>query len=70
MPFQYFINKQLEKPVIVDFHGINFSFREVFVNRVFDGSIPSFITAFLQDKTLSEEEALTIKAMIDGVTKK
>ena len=42
---------------------------EVFVNRVFDGSIPSFITAFLHDKTLSEEEALTIKTMIDGVTK-
>ena len=43
---------------------------EVFVDRIFDGSIPSFITAFLQDKTLSEEEAQNIKDMIDGVTKK
>jgi len=43
---------------------------EVFVNRIFDGSIPSFITSFLQDKELSEEEAQNIKAMIDGVTKK
>ena len=43
---------------------------EVFVDRVFDGSIPSFITAFLQDKMLSEEEAQNIKNMIDGVTKK
>jgi len=43
---------------------------EVFVNRVFDGSIPSFVTAFLQDKMLSEEEAQSIKNMIDGVTKK
>lgn len=43
---------------------------ETFVDRVFDGSIPSFITAFLQDKTLSEEEASKIKGMIDGVTEK
>jgi predicted transcriptional regulator len=43
---------------------------EVFVNRLFDGSIPSFITAFLQDKTLSKEEAQHIKDMIDEVTKK
>jgi len=43
---------------------------EIFVNRVFDGSIPSFITSFLQDKTLSEEEAQKIKDMIDGVMKK
>jgi len=43
---------------------------EVLVNRVFDGSIPSFITSFLQGKTLSEEEARSIKDMIDGVTRK
>jgi predicted transcriptional regulator len=43
---------------------------ETFVNRVFDGSIPSFITAFLQDKMLSGEDARNIKAMIDGVTRK
>ena len=42
---------------------------EVFLNRVFGGSVPSFVTAFLQDKTLSEEEARTIKDMIDSVTK-
>jgi len=43
---------------------------EVFVNRIFGGSIPSFITSFLQDKMLSEEEAQNIKNMIDEVTKK
>jgi predicted transcriptional regulator len=43
---------------------------EVFINRIFGGSIPSFITSFLQDKTLSEEEAQNIKDMIDGVTRK
>ena len=42
---------------------------DAFIDKVFDGSIPSFITSFLQDKTLSEEEAKKIKAMIDGVVK-
>jgi len=42
----------------------------VFIDRVFNGSVPSFITSFLQDKTLSEEEAQTIKSLIDGVVKK
>jgi len=42
----------------------------VFMNRVFDGSMPSFITAFLQDNTLTDEDAQKIKAMIDEVTKK
>jgi len=42
---------------------------DVFIDKVFDGSMPSFITSFLQGKTLSEKEAQKIKAMIDGVTK-
>jgi len=36
----------------------------VLIHRVFDGSMPSFITSFLQDNTLSEEEARKIKEMI------
>ena len=43
---------------------------DIFIDRVFDGSVPSFITSFLQDKTLSRDEAQKIKSMIDGVTKK
>ena len=43
---------------------------DVFIDRVFDGSIPSFITTFLRDKALSEEEAQKLKTLIDGVTKK
>jgi len=43
---------------------------DVFIDRVFDGSMPSFITSFLKGKTLSEDEAQKIKAMIDGVTQK
>ena len=42
----------------------------VFMDRVFGGSVPSFVTAFLQDKALSEEEAQAIKALIDEATKK
>jgi len=42
---------------------------DVFVDRVFDGSIPSFITSFLQEKKLSKNEAQKIKRMIDEVTK-
>ena len=43
---------------------------EAFMDRVFGGSAPSFVTAFLQNKTLTEEEARAIKALIDEVTKK
>ena len=43
---------------------------DVFIDKVFAGSVPSFITTFLQDKTLSKEEAQEIKSMIDGVTGK
>jgi len=39
------------------------------IHRVFDNSMPSFITSFLQDKTLSEEEAEKLKAMIDEAVK-
>ena len=42
---------------------------EQILEKTFDNSLPGFITAFLQDKTLSEEEARTIKNMIDEVTK-
>ena len=40
-----------------------------FINKVFSGSMPSFIVAFLQDKPLTAEEAREIKSIIDGVTK-
>lgn len=35
------------------------------VERSFEGSLPSFITAFLKDKKLSAEEADKIKSLID-----
>jgi len=43
---------------------------DVFIDKVFDGSVPSFITSFLQDRTLSAEEAQEIKLLIDEVVRK
>lgn len=43
---------------------------DALLNKVFDGSIPSFITSFLKDKTLSEKEAQEIMKMIEEVTRK
>lgn len=36
------------------------------VNEAFDGSLPKFIAAFMQDKKLSQQEAEALKAMIDN----
>lgn len=38
---------------------------EQFVEETFDGSLPAFIAAFTQRKTLSQEEATEIRHMID-----
>lgn len=43
---------------------------DLLLNKVFDGSIPTFIASFLQNKTLSEKEAQEIREMIEEVTKK
>jgi predicted transcriptional regulator len=43
---------------------------DAFLDKVFGGCVPSFITSFLHNKTLSEEEAQKIKNMIDEATKK
>ncbi|MDD3654356.1 MAG: BlaI/MecI/CopY family transcriptional regulator [Desulfotomaculaceae bacterium] len=38
---------------------------EVIVEKAFDGSLPKFIAAFLNDKTLSDDEAEEMKLLID-----
>ena len=38
---------------------------EHFVEHTFDGSLPSFMAAFLGGKTISDEEAAELKRMID-----
>ncbi|WFR57158.1 BlaI/MecI/CopY family transcriptional regulator [Anaerocolumna sp. AGMB13025] len=42
---------------------------EQILEKAFDNSLPSFITAFLQDKKLTQEEAGQIKKMIEEATK-
>ena len=38
---------------------------EKFVERAFDGSLPSFLAAFLGGKTISQREAEELKRLID-----
>lgn len=42
---------------------------EVLLDKSFDGSLPTFLAAFLQDKKLSKNEAEEIKKMIEEATK-
>lgn len=37
-----------------------------FVEHTFQGSLPAFLAAFLGDKTISQEEAQRLKALIDA----
>ncbi|AET67224.1 putative transcriptional regulator [Desulfosporosinus orientis DSM 765] len=39
---------------------------EQFINRTFGGSLPSFLTAFMNDKKLSRKEADQLKKLIDS----
>ena len=39
------------------------------VDRAFDGSLPSFITAFLKTKKLTSDEAAEIQKMIDAAAR-
>ena len=40
---------------------------DTLVDKVFGGSMPSFVTAFLRGKTLSDKEAQEIKSMIESI---
>ncbi|MEX1376729.1 MAG: BlaI/MecI/CopY family transcriptional regulator [Eubacteriales bacterium] len=40
-----------------------------FINRTFEGSLPSFIAAFTSNKALSSDEAAEIKKMIEEYEK-
>jgi len=39
---------------------------EAIIEKAFDGSLPKFIAAFLNDRTLSDDEAEEIKMLIDS----
>ncbi|MCW3491645.1 BlaI/MecI/CopY family transcriptional regulator [Dethiobacter alkaliphilus] len=42
---------------------------EALLEKSFDGSLPSFLATFLQDKKLSKKEAKEIQKMIEEATK-
>lgn len=42
---------------------------EAIIEKSFDGSLPDFLTAFLDNKKLSEREALELKRIIEEATK-
>ena len=42
---------------------------EALVEKAFDGSLPAFLAAFLQDKKLSAQEAERIRKMIEEAAK-
>jgi len=42
---------------------------EALMERVFDGSIPSFVATLLRDRKLTREEALELKRMIEEAVK-
>ena len=42
---------------------------EVLLEKAFDNSLPAFLATFLQDKKLSEQEAMEIKKIIEEATK-
>ncbi len=39
------------------------------VDKTFDGSLPAFLTAFLDNKKITEKEALELKRIIEGAMK-
>ncbi len=43
---------------------------EALVNKAFGGSLPKFMAAFLQNKTLTEEDAERLTRMIEEATKR
>lgn len=42
---------------------------EALLEKVFDGSLPTFLTAFLGEKKISEQEASELKRIIEEATK-
>lgn len=42
---------------------------EALLEKAFDGSLPTFLATFLQDRKLSKDEAEEIKKMIEEATK-
>ncbi len=42
---------------------------ETVIEKIFDGSLPQFLTAFLDDRKITEKEARELKRIIEEATK-
>ena len=51
--------------VLIPEHDVQLSQSEAFLQRTFQGSLPSFIAAFAQQKRLSPKDVQQIRRMID-----
>lgn len=61
----YIVNENATVFVLIEKNQVQADESEYFVERTFGGSLPQFLTAFLQGKKISEKEAEKIKALID-----
>lgn len=61
----YIVNENATVSVLIEKDQVQADESEYFVERTFGGSLPQFLTAFLQGKKISEKEAEKIKALID-----
>lgn len=61
----YIVNENATVSVLIEKDRVQADESEYFVERTFGGSLPQFLTAFLQGKTISDKEAEKIKVLID-----
>lgn len=59
-------NENATVTVLVQKEDCQVAETDYFIERTFGGSLPGFLAAFLNSRTLSEEEAEEIKKMIDA----
>ena len=61
----YIANEDATVSVLIPKEQVQADESQYFVERTFDGSLPGFIAAFLGGKKISNEDAKTLKKMID-----
>ena len=62
----YIKNENAVVYVLIDKEKVLTSQSDEFVEKTFNGSLPMFLTAFLEGKKLSEKEAEKLKGLIDS----
>lgn len=61
-------NKEATVTALIKLEQVQQYESEVLLEKAFDGSLPTFLAAFLKDRKLTQEEADEIKRMIRGAT--